>query len=71
MLNPDTFRKWKCKEAGETEAFVILKLEKAEKILSIDVGNECSAFVEIFVGRSGGDTLTFDFDVSISAKILH
>lgn len=31
---------------------VILQFEKASKIQSVDIGNESSAFVELFVGRS-------------------
>ncbi|CAG7831823.1 unnamed protein product [Allacma fusca] len=53
LLKGETFRKWKCKEPGEKLAYVIMKLEKAETISSLDIGNEHSAFVEVLVGRSG------------------
>ncbi|EAT45954.1 AAEL002782-PA, partial [Aedes aegypti] len=46
-------RKWKCRDAGEKNAFIILRLEKPMTINGIDVGNEHSAFVEVLVARSG------------------
>ncbi|KAG8229896.1 hypothetical protein J437_LFUL009760, partial [Ladona fulva] len=52
LLKSDSYRKWKCKEPGEKEASVLFQLEKAVQIDSIDIGNECSAFVEVLVGRS-------------------
>uniref|UniRef100_A0A2L2YD80 DNA repair protein XRCC1 n=1 Tax=Parasteatoda tepidariorum TaxID=114398 RepID=A0A2L2YD80_PARTP len=52
LLNPETYRKWKCATPGEKNASVILQFEKATKIHSIDIGNESSAFVEVLVGRS-------------------
>ncbi|XP_046383136.1 DNA repair protein XRCC1 isoform X2 [Ischnura elegans] len=52
LLKSENYRKWKCKDPGEKEASIILQLEKAEKISSIDIGNESSAFVEVLVGRS-------------------
>lgn len=53
LLNRETFRKWKCKEPGEKEAFVILKFDKAVSINCVDVGNDGSALVEVSVARSG------------------
>ncbi|XP_065084161.1 DNA repair protein XRCC1 [Ochlerotatus camptorhynchus] len=46
-------RKWKCREAGEKSASVVLRLEKPLTIHGIDVGNEHSAFIEVLVARSG------------------
>jgi len=60
LLAPETFRKWKCKEAGEKAAFVIIQLDKVEKIMSIDIGNENSAFIEVSVARSGADNPEFE-----------
>lgn len=54
LLNPDPAKKWKCKDHGERQAFVILQLEKASVISSIDIGNEHSAYVEVLVARSDG-----------------
>ncbi|XP_014253734.1 DNA repair protein XRCC1-like isoform X2 [Cimex lectularius] len=51
-------KKWKCKTPGEKNISVILQLEKACKIVAVDVGNENSAFIEILVGHSAEpDTL--------------
>nr|XP_029734884.1 LOW QUALITY PROTEIN: DNA repair protein XRCC1 [Aedes albopictus] len=52
LLGKDA-RKWKCRDAGEKNAFVVLRLEKPLTINGIDVGNEHSAFVEVLVARSG------------------
>ncbi|XP_069598660.1 DNA repair protein XRCC1 isoform X1 [Ranitomeya imitator] len=52
LLKPDTYRKWKAKQAGEKQVSVILQFEKEEQIHSIDIGNEGSAFVEVLVGHS-------------------
>ncbi|XP_073426757.1 DNA repair protein XRCC1 [Dendrobates tinctorius] len=52
LLKPDTYRKWKAKQAGEKQVSVILQFEKEEQIHSIDIGNEGSAFVELLVGHS-------------------
>lgn len=45
---------WRCK-AGEKQATVILQLLKPSVISSIDVGNDNSAFIEIFVGKTTSD----------------
>ncbi|PIK44756.1 putative DNA repair protein [Apostichopus japonicus] len=55
LLNPESFRKWKCADVGEKHASVILQLEKSTAIHSIDIGNESSAFVEVLVGHSTSD----------------
>ncbi|KAM3921905.1 DNA repair protein XRCC1 isoform 2-T2 [Leptodactylus fuscus] len=52
LLRPDTYRKWKAKQAGEKQISVILQFEKEEQLHSIDIGNEGSAFVEVLVGHS-------------------
>lgn len=52
LLKPETYRKWKCATPGEKQASVILQLEKASVISSIDIGNENSAFIEVLVARS-------------------
>lgn len=54
MLEPDPAKKWKCKNPGEKQAFVILQLEKASMISGIDIGNENSTYVEVLVARSDG-----------------
>lgn len=46
-------KKWKCAEPGVDAAYVILQLEKPSKITGIDIGNEGSAYVTVFVGKSG------------------
>ncbi|XP_063907222.1 DNA repair protein XRCC1-like isoform X2 [Zophobas morio] len=53
VLSSDPAKKWKCKEAGERSATVVLQLEKASVISGIDIGNENSAYIEVLVTRSG------------------
>lgn len=50
----DSHQTWRCK-SGEKQATVILQFLKPSVISSIDVGNDNSAFVEIFVGKSTSD----------------
>lgn len=53
LLQQGEFKKWKC-SSGESQAVVILQLKEASKIERITIGNEGSAFVEVFVGKSSG-----------------
>lgn len=53
ILLPEPSKKWKCQTEGEKSANIILQLEKACLISSIDIGNEHSAYVEVLVKRSG------------------
>lgn len=62
----DTTKKWKCKTPGEKSAFIILQLEKASVISSIDIGNDHSAYVEVLVARSGAATHDSDYKVLLS-----
>lgn len=52
LLKSETYRKWRCATAGEKQASIILELERATQIHSIDIGNNGSALVEVLVGRS-------------------
>ena len=47
--------KWKCKEEGEKAPWVIFQLAELSTITNIDIGNSGSAFIEVQVGRQGGD----------------
>ncbi|GFY50821.1 DNA repair protein XRCC1 [Trichonephila inaurata madagascariensis] len=66
ILKSETYRKWKCATPGEKSASIVLQFEKAIQIHSIDIGNECSAFVEVLVGRSS-DTIK-DYQVLLVAS---
>ena len=48
-------RKWRCRDEGEKQAWVLLQLEHLSTITNINIGNAGSAFVEVQVGRQGGD----------------
>ncbi|VVC33408.1 DNA-repair protein Xrcc1, N-terminal,BRCT domain,Galactose-binding domain-like [Cinara cedri] len=51
LNSSDSHKTWRCK-AGEKQATVILQFLETSVISSIDIGNDNSAFVEIFVGKS-------------------
>ena len=53
-------RSWKCKNAGEKQACVVLQLEKEVILTSVDIGNENSAFIEVLVGRSSSPEVDFE-----------
>lgn len=46
-------KNWKGEENGLDSVHVILELEKPTQINGIDIGNENSAFIEVFVGKKG------------------
>uniref|UniRef100_A0A182MSY1 BRCT domain-containing protein n=1 Tax=Anopheles culicifacies TaxID=139723 RepID=A0A182MSY1_9DIPT len=52
LLKPGN-KKWKCRQAGEQQAYVVLRLEEPTQITGIDIGNEHSALIEVLVARSG------------------
>lgn len=52
-LNPN--KTWRCEIAGEKSCYVLLQLQKPSTINGIDIGNDHSAFVEIFVSRAGSN----------------
>jgi len=62
----DSHQTWRCK-AGEKQATVIIQFLKPSVITSIDVGNDNSAFIEIFVGKSTSD----EFHVGLTQNITY
>ena len=60
-------RKWRTGSGGEGQASVVLQLEKAEQIHSIDIGNEGSTFVEVLVGDSDAE-VKIDYQVLLGAS---
>ncbi|XP_052801501.1 DNA repair protein XRCC1-like isoform X2 [Mya arenaria] len=67
LLKPEGSHKWKCSTAGEKSVSVVIQLEKASQIHSMDIGNEGSAFVEVLVGRSSA-TSDQDYQVLLVAS---
>jgi len=65
LLNSSDGGKWKCEKNGERSASLVMQLEKAVIISSIDIGNFGSAFVEVLVNRSARDVN--DFQVLLNA----
>ncbi|XP_050083258.1 DNA repair protein XRCC1 [Anopheles aquasalis] len=68
LLRPDN-RKWKCHQAGEQTAFVVIRLEEPVQISGIDIGNEHSAFIEVLVARSGPANPTFS-EMLLATKFM-
>lgn len=46
-------KKWKCESPAPSSIFVILQFDRPTQINGIDIGNEHSTFVEVFVGKNG------------------
>lgn len=67
LLKPETYRKWRTATAGEGQASLVLQLEKAEQIHSIDIGNEGSTFIEVLVGKDDAQ-VKIDFEVLLGAS---
>ncbi|CAO1406143.1 unnamed protein product, partial [Diamesa serratosioi] len=59
LLETRITKKYKCKEVGEKLVFVVFKLVKPTQIVTIDIGNEHSAFIEVFVASSKQNTPEF------------
>lgn len=53
--NRKTRRKWSVQDPKEENAFVVLKLPKAEQISGLVIGNNGSHMIEICVARSGSE----------------
>nr|CAB3267802.1 DNA repair protein XRCC1-like [Phallusia mammillata] len=65
LLRKNSQGKWRCAKSGESQAVVVMQLEKATRINSIDIGNDGSAFVEVLVSRSSNDQ---DYQVLLVAS---
>lgn len=46
-------KKWKCESPAPSPIYVILQFDGPTKITGIDIANEHSAFIEVFVGKNG------------------
>jgi hypothetical protein len=71
LLEKKEAKSWKCRTAGELTAQVILQLEKPVIITGIDIGNECSAFVQVMVGRKRGESPPKDDDYQVIYQYRH
>uniref|UniRef100_A0A182QDD4 BRCT domain-containing protein n=1 Tax=Anopheles farauti TaxID=69004 RepID=A0A182QDD4_9DIPT len=69
LLKPG-HKKWKCREPGERQAFVVLKLEEPVQIGGIDIGNEHSALIEVLVARSGPSNPSFT-EILLATKFMN
>ncbi|XP_053669649.1 DNA repair protein XRCC1 [Anopheles nili] len=68
LLKPGN-KKWKCREAGEQQAFVVIKLEEPTQISGIDIGNEHSAHIEVLVARSGPSNPSYT-EILLASKFM-
>uniref|UniRef100_A0A182SUR5 BRCT domain-containing protein n=1 Tax=Anopheles maculatus TaxID=74869 RepID=A0A182SUR5_9DIPT len=69
LLKPGN-KKWKCREAGEQQAYVVIRLEEPTQITGIDIGNEHSALIEVLVARSGPTNPTFS-EILLATKFMN
>uniref|UniRef100_A0A182Y6J3 BRCT domain-containing protein n=1 Tax=Anopheles stephensi TaxID=30069 RepID=A0A182Y6J3_ANOST len=69
LLKPGN-KKWKCREAGEQSAFVVIRLEELTHITGIDIGNEHSALIEVLVARSGPSSPSFR-EILLATKFMN
>ncbi|XP_052891404.1 DNA repair protein XRCC1 [Anopheles moucheti] len=69
LLKPGN-KKWKCRQAGEQQAFVVLRLEEPTIISGIDIGNEHSALIEVLVARSGSSNPPYS-EILLATKFMN
>ncbi|XP_050068947.1 DNA repair protein XRCC1 [Anopheles maculipalpis] len=69
LLKPGN-KKWKCRTAGEQQAFVVIRLEEPTQITGIDIGNEHSALIEVLVARSGPSNPSFS-EILLATKFMN
>lgn len=62
LLNENVNKKWIGDKNGLESNYVILELEQSTQINGIDIGNENSAYIEVFVGKKSWQN--DDFKVS-------
>ncbi|XP_053658071.1 DNA repair protein XRCC1 [Anopheles marshallii] len=63
-------RKWKCRQAGEQQAFVVLRLGEPTQISGIDIGNEHAALIEVLVARSGPSNPPYS-EILLATKFMN
>lgn len=69
LLKPEQYKKWLSAKGGEERITCILELEKSSLISSVDIGNDGSAFTELFVSRSSSSKAD-DWTVLLPATLL-
>lgn len=69
LLKPEQYKKWLSAKGGEERITCILELEKSSLISSVDIGNDGSAFIELFVSRSSSSKAD-DWTVLLPATLL-
>ncbi|CAF0756547.1 unnamed protein product [Adineta steineri] len=69
LLKPEQYKKWLSSKGSEERITCILELEKSSSISSVDIGNDGSAFIELFVSRSSSSKVD-DWTVLLPATLL-
>ncbi len=69
LLKPEQYKKWLSSKGTDERITCIIELEKSSLISSIDIGNDGSAFIELFVSRSSSSK-SDDWTVLLSATLL-
>jgi DNA-repair protein XRCC1 len=69
LLKPEQYKKWLSSKGNDERIICIIELEKSSLISSVDIGNDGSAFIELFVSRSSSSK-TDDWTVLLPATLL-
>ncbi|CAF3330087.1 unnamed protein product [Rotaria sp. Silwood1] len=69
LLKPEQYKKWLSSKGSDEHITCILEFEKSSSISSIDIGNNGSAFIELFVSRSSSSK-TDDWTLLLPATLL-
>ena len=69
ILKPEQYKKWLSAKGSDERLTCILELEKSSLISSVDIGNDGSAFIELFVSRSSSSKPD-DWTVLLPATLL-
>ncbi|CAF1430537.1 unnamed protein product [Rotaria sordida] len=69
LLKPEQYKKWLSSKGSDEHITCIIEFEKSSLISSIDIGNDGSAFIELFVSRSSSSK-TNDWTLLLPATLL-
>jgi len=69
LLKPEQYKKWLSAKGSDELMTCIIELEKSTYISSVDIGNDGSAFIELFVSRSSSSKVD-DWTVLLPATLL-
>ncbi|CAM4885709.1 unnamed protein product [Rotaria socialis] len=69
LLKPEQYKKWLSAKGSDERITCILEFEKSSLISSVDIGNDGSSFIELFVSRSSSSKMD-DWTLLLPATLL-